>query len=157
MQGVIMNARIVLSLLLAALAFAFVKPTRAAADPFQIDGTQVIGWPGAVQFHAPCGITMNRPDDPFCWDPPVSVQFQDPNTIDPANLCGFASFATRNPFNAPNPMFKNMPDGSSLPQTTTVAGGGVNKPQDPLNAPTTHRRSFAERHGRVRHIDALQG
>src|SRR4051794_3992713 len=133
--GGVMKTGMVLSFLLA--AFAFTVTSRAVADPFEIDGTQVIGWPGAVQFHGPCGITMNRPDDPFYWDPPVSVQFQDPNTIDPARLCGFAAFPTRNLFNSVNPKFANMPDGAPLPPTTTVAGGGVNKPQDPLNAPTT--------------------
>ena len=120
------------------LTFVFALAPIARADVFQIDGTQPFGWPASVQFEAPCGIVMNRPDDPFYWDPPVAAQFQDPNTIDPKNLCGNAlATLTGGDSGGVNPKFSTMPDGSALPPTTTVAGGGVNAPQDPLDAPTT--------------------
>ena len=37
---------------------------------------------------------------------------------------------------AVNPAFTGLPDGTPLPMTSSLAGGGTNAPQNPINAPS---------------------
>src|SRR5262249_26041027 len=92
-------------------------------------------------FTAPCGIGTTTQDDPADWTPPPFIDQADTNA--PSNLCALTMRTLTDPdtvnvtsIGAVNPNYTRMPDGSSIPATTTILGGGTHQPQDPQNAPT---------------------
>jgi len=113
----------------------------ALADPYTIDGTAPNRWPAVVAFTAPCGVVITRPDDPGWWEPPPTLINAD--TVAPAALCATKMRTLTDPdsvqvttIDAVNPAFKGLPDGTSLPMTSSLTGGGTSAPQDPINAPS---------------------
>src|SRR4029077_3340959 len=127
-------------LIVVALGMAMAMPNISFSNTYSIPSNSSNRWPGAMLFHAPCGVALvNTSSGTSYMAPPPRVDFSASNS--PDALCASLMRTLTDPdqtavttIGAVNPQYATLPGGIPMPPVI----GPVPVPQDPQNAPTPY-------------------
>jgi hypothetical protein len=121
------------------LGMLMAMPNNSFSNTYSITSDASNRWPGAMIFHAPCGVALVSGGGSTYMAPPPRIDFSASNS--PDALCASLMRTLTDPdqtavttIGAVNPQYATLPGGIPMPPVSTMPF----VPQDPQNAPTPY-------------------